>query len=43
MSLNGAIAHSIIEGASHTMPVDHPDAVVEAVREVVEAARATAG
>jgi pimeloyl-ACP methyl ester carboxylesterase len=33
--------HRIIEGASHTMQVDHPDAVVQAVREVVEAARAT--
>jgi pimeloyl-ACP methyl ester carboxylesterase len=31
--------HRIVEGASHTMQVDHPDAVVQAVREVVEAAR----
>ena len=31
--------HRIIEGGSHTMQVDHPEAVVEAVREVVEAVR----
>jgi pimeloyl-ACP methyl ester carboxylesterase len=31
--------HRIIEGGSHTMQVDHPDAVVQAVREVVEVAR----
>jgi len=31
--------HRIIEGASHTMQVDYPDAVVQGVREVVEAAR----
>jgi pimeloyl-ACP methyl ester carboxylesterase len=32
--------HRIVEGASHTMQVDHPEAVVEAVREVIEMARA---
>jgi pimeloyl-ACP methyl ester carboxylesterase len=34
--------HRIIEGGSHTMQVDHPDAVVQAVREIVQAARAAA-